>query len=78
MTRFEPFFVDAASLAEELRHVCASSTAVAPIPGVRAGSGEEVMVQGRHIQAVTDVLISKGVPKKWIEAVDSTGKSKKK
>lgn len=38
----------------------------------------EVMVQGKQIKAVTDLLISKGVPKKWIESADMTDTKKKK
>jgi translation initiation factor 2D len=37
-------------------------------------SGLEVLVQGKQIKAVTELLISKGVPKKWIEAADLSGK----
>ena len=35
----------------------------------------EVMVQGKQIKAVTDMLIAHGVPKQWIES--STEKKKK-
>lgn len=35
------------------------------------------MVQGKQIKAVTDFLVSKGVPSKWI-AAKSDSKSKKK
>lgn len=38
----------------------------------------EVMVQGKQIKAVTDLLVAKGVPKTWIESADmTTGKKKK-
>jgi translation initiation factor 2D len=41
---------------------------VSPIVG--KSSGMEVLVQGRHGKAVMDLLVSKGVPKKWVEVVD--------
>jgi translation initiation factor 2D len=47
---------------------------VAPLPGKNAGL--EVMVQGKQIRPVTDMLVSKGVPEKWIEAADMTTKKK--
>lgn len=37
----------------------------------------EVMVQGKQIKAVVDLLINRGVPKKWIESADMTEKKKK-
>lgn len=36
----------------------------------------EVMVQGKQIATVTDFLMSKGVPKKWIVAADLSDKKK--
>lgn len=38
----------------------------------------EIMVQGKQTKAVTDLLMAKGVPKKWIESVDMTAEKKKK
>ncbi|KZT69432.1 hypothetical protein DAEQUDRAFT_726734 [Daedalea quercina L-15889] len=76
VTGFETYFLDAEDLAEELRRICASSTSVNPIQG--KASGMEVMVQGRQIKAVTDLLVNKGVPKKWIESADITAEKKKK
>lgn len=35
------------------------------------------MVQGKQIKAVVDLLINRGVPKKWIESADMTEKKKK-
>ena len=74
ITGFEPYFLIADALAEELRQKCASSTSVNPLPGKNAGL--EVMVQGKQIKIVMDVLIAKGVPKKWIISEDMTGKKK--
>ncbi|KAI0935165.1 hypothetical protein AcW1_005169 [Taiwanofungus camphoratus] len=76
VTGFEPFFLGADDLAEELRRICASSTSVSPIPGKT--SDMEVMVQGKQIKAVTDHLVAKGVPKKWIESADLSAEKKKK
>jgi len=36
----------------------------------------EVLVQGKQGKAVTEYLINKGIPKKWIVVDDSTGKKK--
>lgn len=69
---FENFQVEADDLAEELRKSCASSTSVNPLPGKAAG--QEVMVQGKQLKVVVDLLIARGVPKQWIEAKDTTGK----
>ena len=38
----------------------------------------EVLVQGKQGKAVTEYLINKGIPKKWIVVDDSTGTGKKK
>ena len=70
VTGFENFQVEADYLAEELRKVCASSTSVNPLPGKAVG--QEVMIQGKQLKAVTDLLMAKGVPKQWIEAKDIT------
>ncbi|KAJ8502998.1 hypothetical protein ONZ45_g11242 [Pleurotus djamor] len=75
VTGFEPFLLVAEDLADELRKVCASSTAVSPIPG--KSSGQEVLVQGKQIPAVTELLLGRGIPKKWIEATDMTDSKKK-
>ena len=73
VTGFENFQVEADDLAEELRKICATSTSINPLPGRTAG--QELMVQGKQLKAVTDLLMAKGVPKQWIEAKDiTTGK----
>lgn len=74
ITGFEPYFLAADDLAEELRQKCASSTSVNPLPGKSAGL--EVMVQGKQIKTVADLLMARGVPKKWVVAEDLTGKKK--
>ncbi|KAI6038939.1 hypothetical protein EDC04DRAFT_2603597 [Pisolithus marmoratus] len=73
---FEPFLLEAEVMAEELRRICAGSTGVimvatvSPLPGKPTRS--EVLVQGKQTKAVVDFLLSKGVPKKWIETADLT------
>ncbi|THV08251.1 hypothetical protein K435DRAFT_958852 [Dendrothele bispora CBS 962.96] len=74
ITGFEPFYIDAEEMAEELRKTCAGATSISPITGKPANSGMEVLVQGKQSKAVVDYLIGKGVPKKWIEAIDAIGK----
>lgn len=69
---FEPYQLSAEALADALRVRCASSTSVSSM----AGGGQEVMVQGKQTQVVLELLGSLGVPKKWVEAADLTGKKK--
>jgi hypothetical protein len=49
---------------------------VSPLPSKPTIS--EVLVQGKHVDAVSQLLLSQGVPKNWIKALDETGKKKKK
>ncbi|RDX44971.1 eukaryotic translation initiation factor SUI1 family protein [Lentinus brumalis] len=74
VTGYEPFGLQADDLAEELRKMCASSTAVSPVHG--KPNSLEVMVQGKQIKSVTDLLMARGVPKKWIQAEDQSNKKK--
>ena len=67
---FENFQIEADYLSEGLRKACASSTSVNPLPMKAAGL--EVMVQGKQLKAVLDLLVAKGVPKQWIEAKEIT------
>lgn len=76
IVNFEPFSVSSDFLAEELKRICACATFVSPVQG--KASAMEVLVQGNQIRAITELLISKGVPKKWIESVDLTVSAKKK
>lgn len=79
ITGFEPFQVfSAEDMAEDLRKACAGSTSVSPIPGKPAGAGMEVLVQGKQSKIVVDYLLAKGVPKKWIQVTDMSGKKWKK
>ncbi|KAI0742631.1 eukaryotic translation initiation factor SUI1 family protein [Daedaleopsis nitida] len=72
VTGYEPFGLQADDLAEELRKACASSTAVSPVHG--KPNALEVMVQGKQKKAVTDLLISRGVPNRWIECSEAKKK----
>ena len=41
------------------------------------GGEQEVMVQGRQIKAVVELVCGRfGVPRKWVEAVDLTEKKR--
>ncbi|KJA22113.1 hypothetical protein HYPSUDRAFT_55031 [Hypholoma sublateritium FD-334 SS-4] len=72
---FEPFLVvDAEEMAEDLRKVCAGATSVSQVHGKPGGAKLEVLVQGKQARAVLEYLVGKGVPKKWIEAADLSGK----
>ncbi|TFK27317.1 hypothetical protein FA15DRAFT_666610 [Coprinopsis marcescibilis] len=75
ITGFEPFpVVSGEEMAEDLRKTCAGATSVSPVAGKPAGSGFEVLVQGKQGPAVLEYLISKGIPKRWIEVSDLVGK----
>ncbi|KAF9463370.1 eukaryotic translation initiation factor SUI1 family protein [Collybia nuda] len=75
ITGFEPFLVvNADDMAEELRKVCAGATSISPIAGKPANSGLEVLVQGKQSKAVVDYLTGQGIPKRWIEVHDLSGK----
>jgi translation initiation factor 2D len=47
---------------------------VSDLPGKNAG--QQVMAQGKQLQAVTQLLAEKGVPKKWMTVEDLTSKKK--
>ncbi|KAF7791573.1 hypothetical protein EIP86_002589 [Pleurotus ostreatoroseus] len=73
ITSFEHFGIDATELAEELRKVIDQIYQVSPLQG--KANELEIMVQGIHTKTVTDLLIAKGVPAKWIK---SSGLKEKK
>ncbi|KAK0209037.1 eukaryotic translation initiation factor SUI1 family protein [Desarmillaria ectypa] len=74
ITGFEPFLINADEMADELRKTCAGATSVTPIQGKGANAGLEVLVQGKQSEAVTDYLVGRGVPKRWIEVKEAAGK----
>lgn len=71
----EAFGVDPDEFAEELRRLCAGSTSVQPLTGASPKLNlKEVMVQGSQCKAVTEALVARGVPKRWIK--EDSGKKK--
>ncbi|KDN45023.1 hypothetical protein RSAG8_05196, partial [Rhizoctonia solani AG-8 WAC10335] len=74
ITGFESFGLDPEVMSDELRKRCASSTSVAPC--VEKPKQLEVMVQGGQTKAVTALLLELGVPKKWVQVSENTGKGK--
>ena len=70
----EAFGPDANNLAERLRKACASSTAVQPDP--RNPKLKQIMVQGEHVKAVVEYLISRGVQRRWTEVINNAGVKK--
>ena len=49
---------------------------MSPVQGKQAGSGTEVLVQGKQAPAVVEYLMGKGIPKRWI-VVDGQAEKKK-
>ncbi|PIL26086.1 hypothetical protein GSI_11840 [Ganoderma sinense ZZ0214-1] len=79
ITGYETFGLQADELAEELRKICASSTSAALVSPMQGKPNSlEVMVQGKQLKAVADLLVARGVPKRWIEMADQTQEKKKK
>jgi translation initiation factor 2D len=72
----ETFDVDPEEMATELKRLCAGSTTVTPLSGSKQSLNlKEIAVQGPQTQAVTDLLVSKGVPRRYIKDL-GTGKGK--
>jgi translation initiation factor 2D len=68
ITGLETFSIPPDEFAEELKKLCAGSTTVAPLVGSSPKLGlMEVMVQGSQVKVVTEALVGRGVPKKWIK-----------
>ncbi|KAM5538825.1 hypothetical protein V8D89_007547 [Ganoderma adspersum] len=76
ITGYETFGLQANELADELRKTCASSTSVSPIQG--KPNSLEVMVQGKQLKAVAELLAARGVPKQWINMPAQKQEKKKK
>ena len=76
ISQHEGWDLSSEQLAEELKKLSASSTAVQPLAGTTKKGvkpRDEVMVQGSFDGLVIKVLVAKGVPSKYIEV----GKGKK-
>jgi translation initiation factor 2D len=92
ITNYEPYFLAADVMSEDLRKLCAAQTsgrhmflstrrsAIAHKRVVALVNGKpnqyEVLVQGKQGKAVSEYLMGKGVPKKWIQLEDTTEKKK--
>ncbi|OCF31922.1 translation initiation factor 2D [Kwoniella heveanensis BCC8398] len=75
----ETFSVDIDSFAEEMRKACAGSASVQPLPGASPKLNlQEIMIQGNQIKAVTEALLARGVPKRWIKEGEDSVKQRKK
>ena len=71
ITGLETFSIPPLEFAEELKKSCAGSTTVQPLQGSSPKLGlMEVMVQGSQVKVVTEALLARGVPKKWIKEGD--------
>ncbi|KAG1171588.1 hypothetical protein G6F70_006871 [Rhizopus microsporus] len=78
VTGVEAFGLDVDELVKEFTKLCASSVTSAPIHGVSPKNPlYQIMIQGPQIKNVTEAMLHKGVPKKFIEATDKTQKKKK-
>ncbi|WVR06767.1 hypothetical protein IAU60_003802 [Kwoniella sp. DSM 27419] len=73
----ETFSVDVDSFAEEMRKVCAGSASVQALPGASPKLNlQEVLVQGSQVKNVTEALLRRGIPKRWIKEGDDSKKKK--
>jgi translation initiation factor 2D len=73
----EAFGIDIDDFADELRHLCAGSASVQPLTGASPKLNlKEVLVQGSQIKLVTEALLAKGVPKRYIK--EGEGDKKKR
>lgn len=64
----EGFGIDIDDFAEELRKVCAGATSIQPLTGASPKLNlKEVLVQGSQSKLVTEALVARGVPKRWIK-----------
>ncbi|KAL9558325.1 hypothetical protein MBANPS3_000948 [Mucor bainieri] len=78
VTGVEGFGLDVDELSKELTRLCASSATYNPIHGVSPKNPlYEIMVQGPQIKNITHLLVSKGVPSRFIDTEDKTAKKGK-
>ncbi|KAI8062572.1 hypothetical protein BC940DRAFT_341718 [Gongronella butleri] len=79
VTGMESFGMDIDELCKELTKLCASSATSNAIAGTSPKAPlYEVLVQGPQIKHVSELLLRKGVPKKFIMVHDKTAKKKGK
>lgn len=78
VTGVEGFGLDVDELSKELTRLCASSATYNPIHGVSPKNPLfEIMVQGPQIKNITHLIVSKGVPLRFIDTEDKTAKKGK-
>ncbi|KAF7727001.1 hypothetical protein EC973_008114 [Apophysomyces ossiformis] len=78
VTGMEGFGLDVEELCRELTKLCASSATHNPIHGSSPKNPmHEIMVQGPQIKHVSELLLGKGVPKRFIMIDDKTSKKGK-
>ncbi|RXK34762.1 hypothetical protein M231_07983 [Tremella mesenterica] len=67
----ESFNIVVEEFAEEMRKLCAGSASVQPLSGASPKLNlSEVVVQGTQVRIITDALLEKGVPRRWIKEGD--------
>ncbi|KAG8999114.1 hypothetical protein FRB90_012163 [Tulasnella sp. 427] len=73
ITGFEHYGITTSFLEEQLKRICASATTSGLIQGQsKDGKAQEVVVQGKHLGPVRELLIGQGIPKKLILEEDKT------
>jgi translation initiation factor 2D len=71
----EAFGIEYDEFADELRRLCAGSASVQPLTGASPKLNlKEVLVQGSQCKLVTEALVARGVPKRYIK--EEGGKKK--
>lgn len=73
----ESFGIDLEDLAEELKKACAGSASIQPLQGASPKLGlQEILVQGSQVKIVTEALLARGVPRKWVKEGEGDKKRK--
>ncbi|WWC89007.1 uncharacterized protein L201_003924 [Kwoniella dendrophila CBS 6074] len=73
----ETFNIDIDAFAEEMRKICAGSASVQPLQGSSPKLNlQEILVQGSQVKLVTEALLAKGIPKKWMKESEDSKKKK--
>ncbi|KAG0256018.1 hypothetical protein DFQ27_005962 [Actinomortierella ambigua] len=73
----EHFKIDVDAFGQELQVLCASSVAITALQGASPKLNlREIMVQGPQMKRVSELLMDRGVPKKYIVTQDKTAKKK--
>ncbi|WVW84182.1 hypothetical protein I302_106212 [Kwoniella bestiolae CBS 10118] len=73
----ETFNIDPDGFAEEMRKVCAGSASVQPLQGSSPKLNlQEVQIQGSQVKLITEALVNRGIPKRWIRESDDSKKKK--